>query len=67
LLVTSFIKLVEKATWLPTTVMMLKKNGKLRICVDFRKINVATKKDPYPLRFNDELINTMVGHELYTF
>jgi hypothetical protein len=26
-----------------------KKNGKLRICVDFRKLNAATKKDPYPL------------------
>jgi hypothetical protein len=29
-----------------------KKNGKLKICVDFRKLNKATKKDPYPLPFS---------------
>ncbi len=44
-----------------------KKNGKLKICVDFRKLNVATKKDPYPLCFNNEVINIVVGHEVYTF
>ncbi len=41
LLATSFIKLVEKATWLSPIVVMLKKNGKLRICVDFKKLNVS--------------------------
>jgi hypothetical protein len=49
LLVTSFIKLVEEATWLSPIVVMLKKNGKLKICVDFKKSNATTKKDPYPL------------------
>jgi hypothetical protein len=44
-----------------------KKNGKLRICVDFKKLNVATKKDPYLLSFTDEVINTIAGHEVYTF
>jgi hypothetical protein len=29
-------------------VFVPKKNGKLRICVDFRKLNTATKKNPYP-------------------
>jgi hypothetical protein len=27
----------------------------------------ATKKDPYPLPFTDEVINIVVGHEVYTF
>jgi hypothetical protein len=35
--------------------------------VDFIKLNVATKKDPYPLPFIDEVINTIVRHEVYTF
>ncbi len=26
-----------------------------------------TKKDPYPLPFMDEVINTVDGHEIYTF
>jgi hypothetical protein len=44
-----------------------KKNGKLRICVDFIKLNVATKKDLYPLPFTNEVINTITKHEVYTF
>jgi hypothetical protein len=44
-----------------------KKNGKLRICVNFRKLNATTKKDPYPLPFTDEVINIVVGHKVYTF
>jgi hypothetical protein len=44
-----------------------KKNGKLRICVDFRKLNKATKKNPYPLPFFDELLNTILGYEAYSF
>jgi len=46
-----FIKLVEEATWLSPIVVVLKKNGKLRICVNFKKIKVVTKKDPYLLPF----------------
>ncbi len=57
LLVASFIKLVEEATWLSPIVVMPKKNKKLKICVNFRKLNVATKKDPYLLPFINEVIN----------
>ncbi len=46
---------------------MPKKNGKLKICVDFIKLNVTTKKDPYLLPFIDEVINTIARHEVYTF
>ncbi len=48
-------------------VVLPKKNGKLRIYINFRKLNVATKKDPYPLPFTDELLNTIVGYEAYSF
>jgi hypothetical protein len=44
-----------------------KKNGKLKICVDFKKLNVATKKDPYPLLFRDEMLNIVAGYEAYSF
>lgn len=51
LLEASFIAPVEEASWLSPIVIVPKKNGKLRICVDFRKLNATTKKDPtfYPL------------------
>ncbi len=65
--VASFIKHVEDATWLSTIIIVFKKNKKLKICVDFRKLNVATKKDPYSLPFTDEVIKIVAGHEVYTF
>jgi hypothetical protein len=44
-----------------------KKNGKFKICVDFRKLNVATTKYPYPLHFTNEVLNTIVGHDVHSF
>jgi hypothetical protein len=51
LLTAGFIQPIEKVTWLSPIVVVLKKNGKLRICVDFKKLNKANKKNPYPLAF----------------
>jgi hypothetical protein len=42
-------------------------NGKLRICIDFRKLNATTKKDPYPLPFTNEVLKTIIGYEAYSF
>jgi hypothetical protein len=67
LLVVGFIECIEKATWLSPIVTIPKKNGKLRICIDFRKLNVATKKDPYPLPFIDEMLNIVARYEAYSF
>ncbi len=67
MLVAGFLKLVEEATWLSPIVVVPKKNGKFRICVDFRKFNAPTKKDPYSLPFINEVINIVVKHEVYTF
>jgi hypothetical protein len=44
-----------------------KKNGKLEICVDFRKLNKATKENPYPLPFSIEVLNTEARYESYSF
>ncbi len=44
-----------------------KKNGKLGICVDFKKLNKATKKNPYPLPFSDEVLNIITRYETYSF
>jgi hypothetical protein len=44
-----------------------KKNGKLKICIDFKKLNLATKKDPYPLPFTNEVLNTIIRYEAYSF
>jgi hypothetical protein len=51
LLAVGFIQLIEEATWLSPIMVVPKKNGKLKICVDFRKLNRATKTYPCPLPF----------------
>jgi hypothetical protein len=48
-------------------VVVPKKNGKLKICVDFKKLNKATRKDPYLLPFFDEVLNIRTGYEAYSF
>jgi hypothetical protein len=54
LLVARFTQLIEEATWLSPIVVVPKKNGKLKIYVDFKKLNKVTKKNPYPLPFSNE-------------
>jgi hypothetical protein len=48
-------------------VIVPKKNGKLRICINFKKLNTTTKKDPYPLPFIDEMLNIIARYEAYSF
>jgi hypothetical protein len=67
LLVVRFIEFVEKTTWLSPIVVVPKKNGKLRICIDFKKLNTTTKKDPYPLPFINDMLNIVARYEAYSF
>ena len=67
LLAAGFIVPIEEATWLSPIVVVPKKNGQLRICIDYRKLNAATKKDPYPLPFTEEVLDVVAGYDMYTF
>jgi hypothetical protein len=48
-------------------VVVPKKNGKLKICVDLKKLNAAIKKNPYLLPFINEVLNTIARHDVYSF
>ena len=67
LLKVGFIYPVEAVTWLSPIVIVPKKNGKLRICVDYRKLNAAIETDPFPLPFQDTLLDAVAGHQMYSF
>jgi hypothetical protein len=62
-----FIQSVEEATWLSPILVVPKKNAKLQIYIDFKKLNVATEKGPYPLPFINEVLNTVARYEAYSF
>ena len=66
LLKARFICPVETAEWVSPVVVTPKKDGRWRICVDFKPLNVATKKDPYPLPFIDQILDSVAGHERYS-
>ena len=51
LLQAGFIKPIEIIDWFFPMVLMKKKNGKLRVCIDYRKLNACTQKDHYLFPF----------------
>jgi hypothetical protein len=38
-----------------------------RVCIDYRKLNAATRKDHFPLPFIDQMVERLAGHEYYCF
>ncbi|KAM2351032.1 hypothetical protein ACFXTH_005893 [Malus domestica] len=51
LLKAGFIRTARYVEWLANIVPVLKKNGALRICTDFRNLNLATPKDEYTTKY----------------
>jgi len=40
---------------------------KVRVCINYRKLNAATRKDYFPLPFIDQILERLAGHEYYCF
>src|SRR5579862_2381114 len=38
-----------------------------RVCIDYRKLNTATKKNHFPLPFIDQMLERLAGHSHYCF
>ena len=38
-----------------------------RMCIDYQKLNVATRKDNFSLLFIDQILERVVGHPFYYF
>lgn len=53
--------------WLANTVVVRKKSGKWRVCVNFTDLNRVCPKDPFPLPKIDQLVDATVGHPWMSF
>ncbi|KAL6348227.1 hypothetical protein AAG906_003093 [Vitis piasezkii] len=62
-----FISMVEYPEWLANVVPIPKKDGKVRVCVDFRDLNKASLEDDFPLPHIDLLVDSTVGHSMLSF
>ena len=62
-----FVWEVHYPDWLANVVVVRKKNGKPRVCIDFTDLNKACPKDSFPLPQIDMLVDATAGHELLSF
>ena len=62
-----FIEDVFHPEWLTNPVLVKKKNGKWRMCVDYNDLNKACPKVPFPLPRIDQIVDSTAGCELLSF
>ena len=57
---------LSQSPWCNAVVLVCKKDGGLRFCIDFRRLNSWTKKDAYPLPQMQETMESMVGARFFS-
>jgi hypothetical protein len=67
LMAAGFIKEVFHPEWLANPVLVKKKGGKWRMCVDYTGLNKACPKVPYPLPRIDQIVDSTAGCETLSF
>ena len=58
-----FIREIKHPDWLANLVMVPKKDKYWHLCVNFKDLNTACPKDPFPLPRIDQIIDATAGHD----
>ncbi|RVX20296.1 Transposon Ty3-G Gag-Pol polyprotein [Vitis vinifera] len=58
---------VEYPNWLANVVVVPKKEGKWRVCVDYTNLNNACPKDSFPLPRIDQIVDSTIGQGMLSF
>jgi len=56
----------SKSPWASPIILVPKKDGSLRFCVDYRKVNEVTHKDAYPIPRIDDALDTLAGSKCFS-
>lgn len=55
-----------QSPWISPAILVRKKDGTIRFCVDFRKLNVIIIKDSYPLSRIDDILDQLTGNSWFS-
>ena len=66
LLKVGFFIEVGSNEWLCSIVVVLKKNGKLKICIDLKKLNEKIIKGSFSLSFINKMLNKIAKARMYS-
>ena len=67
LLRAGFIREVKYPEWLHNVVVVPKKGGKWRVCVDYTDLNEVCLKDNFPLPQMDQIVDALARHGMLSF
>ena len=62
-----FLTAIAYLDWVANIVPMPKKDGKVRMCVDYRDLNRASPKDNFPLPHIDTLVDNTTTNRFFSF
>ncbi|XP_070007654.1 uncharacterized protein [Nicotiana sylvestris] len=62
-----FIREVKYPTWVSSIVTVKKKNGQIRVCIDFRDLNNVCPNDEFLLPISELMIDATTGYEAMSF
>jgi hypothetical protein len=58
--------MVRHSSWVANVVPVRKKSREIRLCVDFRNLNGASKKDKYPVPPMEQLLQTIANTKIFS-